>query len=98
MELVPGIRPCRQPTQCCRLGDIDNYHPVALLLRCSRHSQNILQDELTGIVGLPLHLLLIRDHINVDWHTQLAPTSTVCGSWPLANIICNLQEDDMSLL
>ena len=50
----------------------------------------VLQDELPGIVGRPL-----RDHIDAD---SKAPTSTVRGYWPLANIICNLQEDGVSLL
>ena len=70
MEHVTDILPCRQPTQCSLQCVLDNYHIVALLLRCSRHSPMVLQDELRGTVGRPLHLLLRRDHINVDWHTQ----------------------------
>ena len=58
----------------------------------------VLQYELLGILGRPLHLLLLRDHIDVDWHTQehQRPLFVVIG--PLASIICNLQEDGMSLL
>jgi hypothetical protein len=89
---------CRQPTECSLQGVIDNHHIVALLFRCSRHSPIVLQYDWIVIMGRPVHLLLIRDHINVDWHTQehQRPLFVVLG--PLANIICNLQEDGVSLL
>ena len=92
------ICPCRQPTQCYIQGVLDNYHIVALLLRCSSHIPMVLQYELPGMVGRPLHLLLIGDNINVDWHTQehQHPLCVVLG--PLAHIICNIQEDRMSLI
>ena len=71
---------------------------LALLLRCARHRPMVLQDELPGSVGRPLHLLLLRNHIDKDWRTQYQqpPLFVVIG--PLANIICNLQEDGLSLL
>ncbi|MFM7980159.1 MAG: hypothetical protein ACKPKO_12665, partial [Candidatus Fonsibacter sp.] len=52
-----------------------------------------MQYELLGIVGRPLQLIRIRDHLDPDWHTQefQPPLLVVLG--PLANIICNLQED-----
>ena len=58
----------------------------------------VLQYELIGIMGRPLHLLLLRDHINVDWHTQehQHPLFVVLGT--VVNIICNLQEDGVGLL
>ena len=98
MEHVHDILLRRQPTQCYVQCVLDNYHLVALLLRCSRHSPMVSQAELIGIVGRPLRLLLFRDHIDVDWHTQenQPPLFVVLG--PLANIVCNLQEDGMSLL
>ena len=55
------------------------------------------QEDLPGIVGFPLRLLLLRDYFDVDRHTQehQPPLSVVLG--PLANIFCNLQEDGVSL-
>ena len=70
MEHVTALLPCRRPTQCSLQGVIGNYYLVALLLRGSRLSPMVVQDELIGIVGRPLHLLLLRDHIDVDWHIQ----------------------------
>ena len=49
-------------------------------------------------MGRPLRLLLLHDHIGLDWRAQehQPPLFVVLG--PLANIICNHQEDGMSLL
>ena len=97
-EHATDIIPCGRPTPCYLQGVLANYHLVELLLRCSRHSPIVLQYELPRIAGCPLRLLLLRDRIYVDWHTQWhqPPLFVVIG--PLANIICNLQEDGMSLL
>ena len=57
----------------------------------------VLQDEFPGIVGLLLHVLLLRDHIDVDWHSQEHEPSLFVVLGLLANINCNLQEDGIIL-
>ena len=70
MEHATDLLPCRHPAQCSLQSMLGNYRLVAFLMRCSRHSTMLLQDELSGIVGRPLRLLLLRDHIDVDWRAQ----------------------------
>ncbi|MFM7988966.1 MAG: hypothetical protein ACKPKO_57600, partial [Candidatus Fonsibacter sp.] len=100
MKHVTDLIPCRQRTQFCLQGALGNYHTVALLLLCcSRHRPMVfLQYDLPGIVGLPLQLNLIRDHLDPDWHTQEHQPLMCVVIGALANIICNLAEDGISLL
>ncbi len=97
MNHVTDLIPCRQQTQFSLQRALDNYHIVAWLLRCSRHIPMVWQYELPGMVCRPLQLILIRDHLDLDWHTQ-EHQPPLCGYWPLANNTCNLQEDGVNFI